>query len=145
MIAYSLGFGSEQSVYATHNIEKTGAIMTTLPTNNEAWGFSGTIAHHADPAQAWPIAMQAVADATGCSEAAVRDFLDSRHGRHFADDVTNGLFDGLAFPAAIEAAIERWMDWTTDRRTERDTGIPRGLPYLMGWVTHHEILAEAAA
>jgi hypothetical protein len=76
------------------HIERTGAIMTTLTTNNEAWGFWGTIAHHADPAQAWPIAMQAVADATGCSEAGVRDFLDSRHGRHFADDVANGLFDG---------------------------------------------------
>jgi hypothetical protein len=119
--------------------------MTTLPTNNEAWGFWGTIAHHAEPAQAWPIAMQAVADATGCSEAAVRDFLDSRHGRHFADDVANGLFGGLSLPAAIGLAIERWMGWTIDRRTACKTGIPRGLPYLTGFVIDCEIMAEATA
>jgi hypothetical protein len=28
--------------------------MTTLATNNEAWGFWGTIAHHGDPAPAPP-------------------------------------------------------------------------------------------
>jgi hypothetical protein len=40
--------------------------------------------------------MQAIMAATGCSADAVRDFLDSRHGRHFADDVGNGVFEGLA-------------------------------------------------
>jgi hypothetical protein len=79
----------------------------TLPSNNEAWGFFGTIRHHADPADAWPIAMQAIGEATGCSDVGVRDFLDSR--------------------------------------TSRETGIPRGLPYLIGFVTDCEIMAEAAA
>ena len=36
----------------------------TLPSNNEAWGFYGTIRHHADPAAAWPLAMQAIGEAT---------------------------------------------------------------------------------
>ena len=27
----------------------------TLPSNNEAWGFYGTIRHHADSAAAWPL------------------------------------------------------------------------------------------
>ena len=48
-----------------------------LASNNEAWGFSGTIRHHADPAEAWPIAMQAVGEATRCSDVGVRDFLDA--------------------------------------------------------------------
>lgn len=116
---------------------------TTLPTNNTAWGFWGTIAHHADPALAWPLAMSAVAEAAKCPDTAVRDFLDSRHGRHFADDVANGLVVGLAIQPAINAAIKRWMGWTINRRTEGETGIPRGLPYLTGFVAHFEILAEA--
>ena len=116
-----------------------------LTTHNEAWGFWGTIRHHADPAEAWPLAMRAIAEATGCSEIGVRDFLDSRHGRHFADDVANGLFKGLALQQAIDAAVDRWMNWTIDRRTSRETGIPRGLPYLVGLVTDCEIVAEASA
>lgn len=115
----------------------------TLPTNNESWGFYGSIRHHADSAEAWPIAMDAIEEATGCADYAVRDFLDSRHGRHFADDVANGLAEGLALRSAIDVAIERWMNWTIDRRTSRETGIPRGLPYLLGFVTDCEIMAEA--
>jgi hypothetical protein len=120
-------------------------MTATLSSNNEAWGFYGTIRHHADPAEAWPIAFQAVADATRCSEIGVRDFLDSCHGRHFADDVANGLFKGLTVEQAVDAAVDRWMTWTIGRRIEREMGIPRGLPYLIGCVTYFEILAEPAA
>jgi len=119
--------------------------IATLPSNNESWGFFGTIRHHADPAEAWRIAFQAIADATGSSDVGVRDFLDSRHGRHFADDVANGLYDGIPLQQAIDAAIDRWMNWTIDRRMSRETGIPRGLPYLIGFVTDCEIMAEASA
>ncbi|MDI3470359.1 MAG: Topoisomerase IA [Pseudolabrys sp.] len=116
-----------------------------LPTNNEAWGFWGTIRHHDNPEQAWPVAFKAISTATGCADEGVRDFLDSRHGRHFADDVTNGLFEGRSLADAIDAAIERWMTWTIDRRTSRETGIPRGLPYLVGFVTDCEMMSEADA
>ena len=115
----------------------------TLPTRNTAWGFFVTIGHHADAEIAWPLAMNAIATATGCPDTAVRDFLDSRQGRHFADDVANGLVDGLAISPAIYAAVARWMRWTITRRTSRETGIPTGLPYLTGFVTHCEIEAEA--
>jgi hypothetical protein len=129
-----------------YGVIKTESAMTkVLPSNNEAWGFFGTIRHHADPAEAWPLAMRAIAEATGCSEIGVRDFLDCRHGRHFADDVANGLFEGRSLPGAIEAAVNRWMNWTIDRRTSRETGIPRGLPYLVGFATDCEIMAEAEA
>ncbi len=118
---------------------------TILPTANETWGFFGTIRHNADAGQAWPIAFRAIARATGCSEIGVREFLDSRHGRHFADDVANGLIKGRGLADAIDAAVDRWMNWTIDRRTSRETGIPRGLPYLTGFVTDCEIMAEANA
>ena len=89
--------------------------------------------------------MAAIAEATGEPLESVRIFLDSRHGRHFADDVANGLCTGAPLAAAIDAAIARCMGWRIDRRTSRDEGIPVGLPYLTGWVTHFQILDEAQA
>ncbi len=119
--------------------------MTNLPTTNTAWGFWGTIAHNADPAAAWPLAMAKVAEATGLPETAVRDFLDSRHGRHLADEVANHLATGQELEAAIAAAVDTWMGWRISRRTARETGIPEGLPYLIGLVGQMQVEAELDA
>lgn len=117
---------------------------TTLPTRNEAWGFYGATAGFTDADAAWAIAAPAIAEATTGNAEGVRDFLDSRYGRHFADDVHNGIHAGLDLEAAINAGIIRWMGWTISRNTSRATGIPVGLPYLSGFVTHFEIQAELA-
>jgi hypothetical protein len=114
-----------------------------LTTANEAWGFFGTAGNLTDAQAAWTIAFPAVAKATGGSAEGVRDFLDSRHGRHLADDVANGIHTGIDLKAAIDAAITRWMGWTINRATSRDHGIPVGLPYLTGFVGLYEILADA--
>lgn len=119
--------------------------MTSLPTTNTAWGFWGTIAHHADPAAAWPLAMAKVAEATGLAETAVGDFLDSRHGRHLADEVAGHLAAGRGLETAIAAAVETWMGWRIGRRMARETGIPAGLPYLAGLVGQMQLLAESEA
>ncbi len=118
--------------------------MTThrIPTTqNEAWGFTGTLNEHA--AAAWPIAMTAISAATSQPLESVRAFLDSRHGRHFADDVLNQRYAGLTLADAIHAATQQWMGWTIGRRTSKDYGIPRDLPYLTGFVIHCEITEEA--
>lgn len=112
--------------------------MTDTILQSAGWGFFASLRGHADQTEAWALAMVAIGRATGLSQEAVRDFLDSRHGRHFADDVAIGLHAGLSLPAAVEVAVSRWMDWRIGRHTERDTGIPRGLPYLTGFVGHHE-------
>ena len=113
----------------------------TIPaTQNESWGFWGTMEQHA--ADAWPLAMTRIAQATGEDLETVRDFLDSRHGRHFGDDVRNELDAGRALADAIDAATERWMGWTIGRQTSKDYGIPRGLPYLTGFVVHAGLMAE---
>ena len=112
-------------------------------TQNDAWGFFGTMNDNA--AAAWPIAMTAISDATCQPLESVRLFLDSRHGRHFADDVQNGLYQGQALQDAIKAATQRWMGWTIGRQTSKQYGIPRGLPYLTGFVIHCEICEEMAA
>ena len=110
----------------------------TIPISmNEAHGFYGTMREHADAA--WKIALPAIAKATATEFEAVRLFLDSRHGRHFADEVRHQMLDGLALEPAIHAAIERWMNWAIGRRTSREYDIPRGLPYLTGFVVHCEI------
>ena len=121
-------------------------MTTTNPmptTQNDTWGFFGTMDEHA--AAAWPLAMNAISDATGQPLDSVRIFLDSRHGRHFADDVQNGLFEGKILKDAIHAATQQWMGWTIGRQTSKDYGIPRGLPYLTGFVIHCDITDESLA
>jgi hypothetical protein len=96
-------------------------------------------------ANAWPLAMVRIAEATGADLEAVRAFLDSRHGRHFGDSVQDQLYGGKALDAALAAAIGQWMGWTIGRQTSKDYGIPRGLPYLTGFVVHAGIMAEDEA
>ena len=117
---------------------------TQIPTTqNEAWGFWGTMTENA--AAAWPMAMTAIAEATGQPPVAVRAFLDSRHGRHLADDVLNQMHAGLALVDAVRAATQQWMNWKIGRQTSKQYGIPRGLPYLTGFVIHCEIIEEELA
>lgn len=114
-----------------------------LPTANEAWGFYGISATFADPDTAWAIAFPAVQAASEGTADGVRDFLDSRHGRQFADDVHNGVHAGLDLAAAIQAAITRWMGWSINRETAREIAVPRGLPYLKGFVLYFSLKAQA--
>ena len=113
------------------------------PPQNEAWGFWGTMNEHASAA--WPLAMAAISDATSQPLESVRAFLDSRHGRHFADDVQNALYRAQSLADAIHAATQQWLGWTIGRQTSKDYGIPRGLPYLTGFVIHCEIVDESLA
>lgn len=113
---------------------------TTSPiptTRNELRGFWGTMNEYAS--DAWPRAMIAISEATGQPFESVRRFLDSGHGRHFADTVQNGLFQGQPLQEAINAATRQWMDWPIGHQISRDYGIPRDLPYLTGFVIHCEI------
>jgi hypothetical protein len=142
----TLGFSITQrddAVVATTHQERIMKANRIPASQNEAWGFTGTLEEQAEAA--WPIAMTAISDATSQPLESVRLFLDSRHGRHFADDVLNQLHAGLALVDAIHAATQQWMGWTIGRQTSKDYGIPRGLPYLTGFVIHCEIAEEIAA
>ena len=112
-------------------------------TQNDAWGFFGTM--HENAEAAWPIAMTAISDATCQPLESVRLFLDSRYGRHFADEVHNAMFNGTDLSTAIAQATERWMGWTIGRETSKQYGIPKGLPYLTGFVIHCEVTEESWA
>jgi hypothetical protein len=115
---------------------KTGTNMSNtnnIPTStNESWGFYGCLQEQA--AAAWPLAMAAIAEATGEPLESIRAFLDSAQGRHFGDEVHNGLLRGLDLAAAINAATRQWMTWTITGDISKDYGIPKGLPYLTGFM-----------
>jgi hypothetical protein len=143
-----LSLGSAADLRIVWDREDPPMTTTTLPSANEDGGFFGTMARgDADPMQSWNAANAMIAAATDASAEGVRDFLDSRHGRHFADDVLSRLAEGGShrLEEAIEATVARWQAWRIDRRTSRVEGIPRGLPYLTGWVTHFQILDEMNA
>jgi hypothetical protein len=117
--------------------------QTPIPaTTNDAWGFYGCLRDRAETA--WPLAMESIANATGEPLESVRAFLDSKHGRHFGDEVHNGLAQGLNLPAAINAATQQWMTWTIGRQISQHYDIPKGLPYLTGFVISTAILDEVA-
>lgn len=127
----------------------TTTTKTRTDTRNAAWGFYGTIERAGlDAERAWDAAFDAITDATDAHDPncygpeGVRDFLDSRSGRHFADEVSNALHSGMQLEAAISAATDRHMGWTISHREEKDYGIPAGTAYLTGWVQHYAITAE---
>ena len=113
---------------------------TLLPKANGSHGFCGTIRQHAEPHHAWMLAIHAVATATSASEEAVRAFLASRSGRHFAEEVAKAIGSGRDLAAAIDGVVERWMELRITPVIETEIGIPEGLPYLTGFVLMQEAL-----
>ena len=130
--------------------------MTTypcLPSHNEDYGFFRTLTvcpeRDRRSAEVWMLASRLIAEAIGASSEddmiGVRDFLDSRTGRHFADDVVGNMTScNCALETAIASVIRRWQGWRIDRQTEREQGIPAGLPSLTGWVQHYAVTAAMA-
>jgi hypothetical protein len=119
---------------------ETSAVVAS---KNQDRGFFGRIRHHAEPHPAWALAMEAIGNSTACSDEAAQHFLDSRYGRHLADEVVNALIGRLELPAAIDSAVAHWMRRRIDSRIQDELGIPEGLPYLTGFVCMHEALLEA--
>lgn len=115
--------------------------MYTLKTKNEGYGFYGTMSLDGCADAAWDTAMKAIGKDTGASPEAVRAFLDSRWGRHFADDVHCFLSE-IPLEQAVEAAIVRWNSWKLGLRTRREHGILTPMRYLSGMVYAAVVYAE---
>lgn len=80
--------------------------MTTLKTRNPDFGFYATAQGNyslsgAEQDAAWEAAMAALIERHGAEAEDVRNFLDSRYGRHFADALT--FFDRDSVTAALAA------------------------------------------
>ncbi len=86
--------------------------MDILHTRNPTWGFFGAFSHHdTDPTVAWPLAMEAIAKATGCSAQDVRRFLDSQQGRYFGEGVIGLMSANIALEleTAVDDAVAKLM------------------------------------
>jgi hypothetical protein len=130
--------------------------MTThaiLPSRNEDFGFFGTMTvcplRDRRSTEVWALASRMIAKAVRADSEdemiGIRDFLDSRMGRYFADDVVGNMTGcGIDCETAIGSSIRTWQGWRISRQTERDEGSPAGLPYLTGWVQHFAVAAAMA-
>lgn len=87
--------------------------LPILPSRNTGYGFYGTItvAPQRDRTSNafWALAFGRIAAAADCrgeiGSEGVRDFLDSRMGRHFADEVIDRIARGVAAELALEETI----------------------------------------
>ena len=134
-----------------------GALAMTTPaiwpSRNPDQGFFGTLTicpeRDRRSLEVWVLASILIAKSIRATTEeemiGIRDFLDSRMGRHFADDVVANMVGcKIDSETAIKSAIRTWQDWRISRQLERDEGIPEGLPYLTGWVQHFAIAANMA-
>ncbi len=99
-----------------------------LQSLDQWYGFWGSMGDAAETA--WALALPAIVAATGCEEDEVRDFLDSRYGRHFADTVRCHQERGHALAQAIGAAITEWRGYHVGKGARRAYGMPEGADYL---------------
>ena len=93
---------------------------TVLPSRNTDYGFFGTLTTCPErdrrTSEVWILTSRLIAQAVNATSEeemiGIRDFLDSRSGRHFADEVVGALQCGAPdCEAAIAAAIAKWQDW----------------------------------
>ena len=61
------------------------------------------------PHPAWALAMEAIVNATACSDQAAHDFLHFPLRPAARREVVNALVGRLELPAAIDSAVARWM------------------------------------
>jgi hypothetical protein len=124
-----------------------------LSSRNPDYGFFATLTtcpeRDCRSVEVWVLASTLIAKAVRATTEeemiGIRDFLDSRMGRHFADDVVGNMVGcKINSETAIRSSIRTWQDWRISSQLERDEGIPAGLPYLTGWVQHFAIAASMA-
>ena len=103
----NLKMGKVEESVKEHKTFRKYLKESVLQTQNEGWGFFGTISNefdhnaYANAKEAWKIAFQEVQKATGWTDVEVREWLDSRDGRHFADQcadfgAANNMKDGIS-------------------------------------------------
>lgn len=106
-----------------------------LPTENESWGFYGTLSQSMpDTAQMndiWVAAFKAFLEAfPGIDSKVVREFLDSKGGRHFADAIMDDAVakgDPAKVGKAVKAALRGGEGAWVAKELARMAGTPMGV------------------
>lgn len=106
--------------------------MNIPQTQNREYGFYGTCTLRGQDADAlWQAAVCGLISPIAPAEV-VAVFLDTRHGRHFADDVVQQVEDCVATDEAVAHTAARWNQWRLGRELARGTHLPASVPYLAG-------------
>ena len=96
-------------------------ITISIPkTDNAKHGFNGTIRR--EKRRAWDAAIAEFHKATGANPFAIRAWLDSRFGRHFADKVndmaaTFRTFEDHTLEDAVEVCVEQHFKYSFGGKT----------------------------
>lgn len=116
MALYALSAGGADAASETAIFKEI--VMIVIPSKNRDWGFYGTTRRNRNFSvrKEWANAFQWVAKAVPCwSPEHIRDFLDSRCGRHLADEACE--CGGIA-----NVNPERWMNEFLGFGDENDLG-----------------------
>ena len=109
-----------------------------LPTENEAWGFFGSVATHfegeADMPAIWGGTFKAFLEVfPGVDPKVVRDFLDSKSGRHFADQALDDprLKDSMnaanrVVKGLLRSSGGKWVAKDLSKLAGTEAGVPPG-------------------
>ena len=106
--------------------------MRIAKSRNTGAGFYGTMGANAEAA--WPIAIEAISKATGRKGSEIRDFLDSKHGRIFADELSDRLYGGMELAEPIDHTVARWMSRKTSHDFARAYRVRLGIPMLIAFI-----------
>jgi len=106
-----------------------------LPTENESWGFYGTLSQSMpDTVQMndiWVAAFKAFLEVyPGIDSKVVREFLDSKGGRHFADSIMDSAVakgDPSKVGKAVKAALRGGEGAWVAKELARMAGTPMGV------------------
>jgi hypothetical protein len=106
--------------------------MILYCTANTGWGFTSAVeSAPINAAAAFDAAAREIGLVTGTSPWAACVFLDSRHGRHFGDDVVNAIGDaGGDAGKAVHIAVGRWLDAPAQKDLREKAGAPAGTDAL---------------
>ena len=106
-----------------------------IQTRNPWFGFYGAMLAQGENAdEAWRSAMTGIMSLTSCDEESVRDFLDSRLGRQFADTVHSHRACYMGLSQCIMKAVVEWHSYRTGKAICKAYGIPAGADYLTAMV-----------
>lgn len=106
--------------------------MRIAKSKNTGAAFYATMGTRAEAA--WPLAMARIAEATGKKGSEIRDFLDSKHGRIFADELCDRLYGGMELTTAIDHTVARWMSRRTSHDFVRAYRVRLGIPMLIAFI-----------
>jgi hypothetical protein len=125
----------------------TELTITIGPSTEPAFRF----VMEGDGEEAWPIALRAIADATGASIDAAEVFLDSPLAPLFGNEVMKNVYldhySGKTkdLEQCIARAVACWMEERIDRPTSERYALTEGIPFLTAWVGYYAAQAQAAA